>query len=34
MDSEMGLIKSAEIDKASEIIVNIFNQLFELEDEA
>ncbi|TAE59345.1 MAG: hypothetical protein EAZ87_09890 [Nostocales cyanobacterium] len=31
MDSEMGLIESAEIDRASEIIVNTFNQLFELE---
>lgn len=33
-DAEMGLIESAEIDKASEIIVNTFNQLFDLEDEA
>ncbi|MBO0348326.1 AAA family ATPase [Phormidium pseudopriestleyi FRX01] len=33
-DTEMGLIESAEIDKASDIIVNTFNQLFELEDEA
>lgn len=33
-DAEMGLIESAEIDKASDIIVNTFNQLFELEDEA
>ncbi|MCT7956701.1 hypothetical protein [Laspinema palackyanum] len=33
-DAEMGSIESAEIDKASEIIVNTFNQLFELEDEA
>ncbi|MBD2135721.1 AAA family ATPase [Sphaerospermopsis sp. FACHB-1094] len=32
LDSEMGLIESAEIDRASEIIVNIFNQLFEIED--
>ncbi|MBK1988541.1 AAA family ATPase [Sphaerospermopsis aphanizomenoides BCCUSP55] len=32
MDSEMGLIESAEIDRASEIIVNTFNQLFEIED--
>lgn len=32
MDSEMKLIRSAEIDKASDIIVNIFNQLFDLED--
>jgi predicted ATPase len=31
MDSEMGLIESAEIDRASDIIVNTFNQLFELE---
>lgn len=34
MDTEIGLIESAEIDKASEIIVDIFNQLFELEDQA
>ncbi|NER21633.1 MAG: ATP-binding protein [Symploca sp. SIO1C2] len=34
MDSEMGLIESAEIDRASDIIVDTFNQLFELEDEA
>ncbi|MCT7967754.1 ATP-binding protein [Laspinema sp. D1] len=33
-DTEMGLIESAEIDRASDIIVNTFNQLFELEDEA
>jgi ABC-type multidrug transport system ATPase subunit len=32
LDSEMGLIESAEIDRASEIIVNTFNQLFEIED--
>jgi predicted ATPase len=31
-DSEMRLIESAEIDKASDIIVDTFNQLFELED--
>ena len=34
VDSEMGSIESAEIDKASDIIVDIFNQLFELEEEA
>jgi predicted ATP-dependent endonuclease of OLD family len=33
-DAEMGSIESAEIDRASDIIVNTFNQLFELEDEA
>ena len=32
VDQEMQLIKSAEIDKASDIIVDTFNQLFELED--
>lgn len=32
LDSAMGLIESAEIDRASEIIVNTFNQLFDLED--
>ncbi|WP_271254160.1 AAA family ATPase [Pseudanabaena sp. Chao 1811] len=31
-DREMGLIQSAEIDRASNIIVDTFNQLFELED--
>ncbi|MGL5192569.1 MAG: AAA family ATPase [Chroococcales cyanobacterium] len=30
-DTEMGLIESAEIDRVSDIIVNTFNQLFELE---
>lgn len=34
VDSEMGLIESAEIDRASDIIVNTFNELFELEDKA
>jgi hypothetical protein len=34
VDSEMGLIQSAEIDRASDIIVDTFNQLFELEGEA
>lgn len=33
-DSDIGLIESAEIDKASDIIVDTFNQLFELEDQA
>jgi len=32
VDREMGLIQSAEIDRASNIIVDTFNQLFELED--
>ncbi|MEQ9486389.1 AAA family ATPase [Coleofasciculus sp. F4-SAH-05] len=32
IDSDMGLIESAEIDKASDIIIDTFNQLFELED--
>ncbi|MEQ8971177.1 MAG: AAA family ATPase [Coleofasciculus sp. C1-SOL-03] len=32
IDSEMGLIESAEIDKASDIIIDTFNQLFELDD--
>jgi predicted ATPase len=32
VDREMGLIQSAEIDRASNIIVDIFNQLFDLED--
>lgn len=31
-DREMGLIQSAEIDRASNIIVDTFNQLFDLED--
>lgn len=33
-DPEIQLIESAEIDKASDVIVDTFNQLFELEDEA
>lgn len=33
MDSEVNLIESAEIDKASDVIVETFNRLFELEDE-
>jgi predicted ATPase len=33
MDTETGLINSGEIDRASDIIVDTFNQLFELEDE-
>ncbi|MDB9315893.1 AAA family ATPase [Spirulina sp. CS-785/01] len=33
MDTEVRLIESAEIDRASDIIVDTFNQLFELEDE-
>ena len=32
VDREMGLIQSAEIDRASDIIVDTFNQLFDLED--
>ncbi|TYQ29124.1 ATP-binding protein [Pseudanabaena sp. UWO311] len=32
VDREMGLIQSAEIDRASNIIVDTFNQLFDLED--
>ena len=32
VDREMGLIESAEIDRASNIIVETFNQLFDLED--
>lgn len=33
VDPDLGLIESGEIDKASQIIVDTFNQLFELEDE-
>jgi len=33
IDSDMGLIESAEIDKASDIIIDTFNQFFELDDE-
>ncbi len=33
MDSEINLIESAEIDKASDVIVDTFNRLFDLEDE-
>ena len=32
VDREMGLIQSAEIDRASNIIIDTFNQLFDLED--
>jgi predicted ATPase len=32
VDRKMGLIQSAEIDRASDIIVDTFNQLFDLED--
>lgn len=32
MDSEMGLMESGEIDRISDIMVDTFNQLFELED--
>jgi hypothetical protein len=32
VDRDMRLIESAEIDKASDVIIDTFNQLFELED--